>query len=145
MVDAESSQGGSGSTGMLSLHGVPVYVSGVAGHFVDADKCAVRLHWRVGDFRVSTVGAHRAGETIGAERYSETAVFRVRDRIGEPEGKVVGWNPIITVWAPQSGDSREAERLHYEVATTVARAVASGWVGDDDIWEVVSDMMEGRP
>ncbi len=78
---------------MLTLQGIPVYVSGMAGHFVDSQNCSLRLHWRIGSLRISTVGAclregGRTQVTLGTRL------------------------------------SRDAERLHYHVASQIAAAFA---------------------
>jgi hypothetical protein len=115
----------------LSIFGVPVYVSGVAGHFVGADRCVLRLHWRIGNFRISTVGGWQPQrddqpfEKLGTSHWSETFVFRVRDREGVPEGELADDNPLATKLVPGS-DTREAERMHYSVTTAVAGQIAAG-------------------
>jgi hypothetical protein len=128
---------------MLSLNGVPVYVSGVAGHLAVADRCQLRLHWRIGDFRVSTVGGYvRADEdrvftTIGSGRYSETIVFRVEHN-GWPEGDASAMEIVSSV-ADDSRNTRAAETRHYAVAEAVARAVAEGRTSDEDIAAAVRE------
>ena len=114
---------------MLTLQGIPVYVSGVAGHFVGSQSCVLRLHWRIGSLRISTVGAclREGGRTqvmLGSGRWSETMIFRVSNN-GTPEGELVDadYNPIAMVTCG-TRDSRDAEHLHYLVASQIAAAFA---------------------
>lgn len=120
---------------MLTLQGIPVYVSGVAGHFIDSQSCALRLHWRIGSLRISTVGACLALDwsdqhatererqvRVGSGRWSETMVFRVRNN-GTPEGEPIDYNEIATATC-DTRDSRDAEHLHYLVALQIAAALA---------------------
>jgi hypothetical protein len=63
----------------LTLHGVPVYCSGVAGHFIGPDCVFRMLHTVAGRFQVSTCGMSRNPEggyfRIGPSRYlGETLV-----------------------------------------------------------------------
>jgi hypothetical protein len=132
-----------GERSMLTLHGVPVYVSGMAGHFVRADECLLRLHWRVGDYRISTVGALVVGDklrTIGAGRWSETFVFAVDDAEGTPEGRLIDGVELATRVAADSRSTRAAERLHYAIADAVARSIAAGRSSADDIRGAVASV-----
>lgn len=121
----------------LTLHGVPVYVSGTAGQ-VASDGCTLRIRWRIGPWRISTVGGLNDGGScyapIGAFRWSETFVFRVVDAPGDPDGRVRDREAASTV-ATSCLDTREAEALHNRVAEAVARVVAGGH--GDDLFAVV--------
>ena len=120
---------------MLTLHGVPVYVSGVAGHFTCSDRCVLRMHWRIGDYRVSTVGGYvqdrddtkfaAVGSTSEGPAYSETMVFALRDD-GTEEGEPVSWGSELYCVRCTSSDTRKAEQQHYVIAGAVARAFGSG-------------------
>jgi len=135
----DARQPGSGSP--LMLEGVPVYVSGVSGHFIGAAACRLRLSWRIGNYRVSTVGGYEVcGESaqVGCDRYAETFVFRVVDTTGEPEGVITDWTPIATE-AIASRATRVAEAVHYRVASIVAKVVAEG--RDVVQWERFSDAL----
>jgi hypothetical protein len=69
---------------------------GCPGHFIGWRSCHVRLHTRVGDYRISTVGAYfptgmaqghfDQGEEIGLGRRYETYVFRVEGHGEHGEG-----------------------------------------------------------
>jgi hypothetical protein len=59
---------------------------GYPGHLMVADSCRFRLHTRIGNYRISTVGdRHKNGrrdepaKEIGANCLFETYVFRVHD------------------------------------------------------------------
>lgn len=116
----------------MTLNGISVYVSGVAGHYLLADRCDLVLHWRLGDLRVSTVGGRRDGETVGYDRWSETMVFRVSDANGVPEGEVTDWNGITTTRARDSKNTRHAEAVHHEVARRIAELLACTPTPTDD-------------
>lgn len=125
----------------LTINGVPVYASGFAGHFVNARPCGLALHWRIGNFRVSTIGDYRpddrqTAQEVGVGRYSETMVFVVRDD-GTPEGEVVDWIGIGAWVAHNSADTRAAEALHYAVATAVSVCVLHGVSDTDKVVETV--------
>ena len=72
---------------------------GHAGHFIASDHCRFRLHTRIGDYRISTVGDwYPDGSTEdepraigGGGRTHETYVFRVT---GEGAGEVETWSEI---------------------------------------------------
>jgi len=71
---------------------------GCAGHFIAASDCQFRLHTRVGNYRISTVGAYTPSsftqtseepfKEIGWGRKFETMVFKVDDV--DPEGSCPG-------------------------------------------------------
>lgn len=132
----------------LTIHGVPVYVSGVAGHFADAERCRLRLHMRVGDYRISTLGGYvQDGDDhyspIGSDRYAETMVFvlfpagHARDP-GTPEGEPWSWSGFITMGIAVPG-TRAAERQHYRILDAVARVVAAGG-GDADVCRAIEEL-----
>jgi hypothetical protein len=135
---------------MLTMFGVPVHVSGVAGHFCAADKCVLRLHWRIGNYRISTIGGYRgdpksdAFSTVGYKRsepaYSETMIFALRDD-GTEEGDPTSWTEL-TGHRLTDPDTRAAERQHYVIAGAVAKAVASGRSGIADIRQAVAQAMK---
>ena len=64
---------------------------GTPGHFIAADHCQFRMHTRIGDYRISTVGDYHPGgidnerQNLGFGRTHETFVFRVS---GPGEGKM---------------------------------------------------------
>jgi hypothetical protein len=73
---------------------------GHAGHFIAADSCMFRLHTRIGDKRISTIGdyypaGHEGAQPqeIGWGRTHETFVFEVD---GPGEGVVRTWSEIDT-------------------------------------------------
>ena len=112
----------------LTLHGVPVYVSGVAGHFVNAEACRLVMHWRIGDLRVSTVGGYcpdgyDRAIPLGSGRHAETLVFRVTD-CEHPEGAVSNWSEIAGAGLV-SDDTRLAEAQHHAIAGALARLVSN--------------------
>ncbi len=111
----------------MLLQGVPVYVSGVAGHFADAFDCSLRMHWRVGLLRVSTVGGYMPEgpdgrfAQVGPGRWSETMVFRVLDAHGKPEGTIEpGGESGVSCTCVTGQDTRAAERLHWAIANELA-------------------------
>jgi hypothetical protein len=112
---------------MLTLQGIPIYVSGMTGHFVDSQNCSLRLHWRIGSLRISTVGslvgARGLQAMLGSGRWSETMVFRVRDDAEALEGVPVDYSEIAMVTCG-TRLSRDAEHLHYLVASQIAAAFA---------------------
>lgn len=96
---------------------------GCAGHFIAASKCLVHLHTRIGDYRISTIGAYfpdgiRPGQSfddgrdIGAGRKYETFVFRVSGEAEDGEGDVDTWGEIDTMAA---NTATEADRNHREM------------------------------
>lgn len=111
----------------LMLDGLPIYVSGVAGHFVGSSGCRLRMCWRVGMLRVSTVGGYEPDgpdgpfEQVGPGRWSETMVFRVIDREREPEGVVTESSGVVTTTWVDGQNTRDAERLHILIATELAK------------------------
>jgi hypothetical protein len=108
----------------LLLQGVPVYVSGVAGHCVVSGDCSLRMHWRIGMLRVSTVGGYKHDgrlDQVGSGRWSETMVFRVVDVAGEPEGAIEdGGHSGVSCTCVTGPDTRAAERLHWAIANELA-------------------------
>lgn len=73
---------------------------GHAGHFIGVTDCNFRLHTRIGDYRISTVGdwwpkgwEGDQPKEIGSRRTHETFVFRVS---GPDEGEVSDWSEIET-------------------------------------------------
>jgi hypothetical protein len=134
-------------TTSLVLDGIPVYVSGVSGHFTDAWRCNLRMCWRIGALRISTVGGYLPDgpdgyfDTVGSGRWSETMIFRVEDdhRGLEPEGIVT--DPCgVTVTCVAGQSTRDAERLHLLIAVELA-AVHNDTetrLHDDEIDEAVA-------
>lgn len=98
---------------------------GYAGHFVGQFDCRLRMHTRVGNFRVSTVGDYHPGgqrerEPIGARRYFETFVFPVEGHGDHGEGVVVDWTEQDSrAWETE----HDAERGHIEVCRQYAGLV----------------------
>ena len=69
---------------------------GTPGHFIAAERCRFRLHTRVGNYRISTVGEYypwgRDGEkpeTVGLDRLYETMVFPLG-----ADGEPTSWEGI---------------------------------------------------
>lgn len=121
---------------MLLLDDFPVYVSGAPGHFIASHHCLVRLHWRVGDYRVSTVANYRCARTeeqieLAPGAFGETYIFRVADAPGAPEGVVKGWGEIEGR-RYTSKDSRVAEQGHYDAARMVIRWIRGEEPAPDD-------------
>ena len=88
---------------------------GWAGHCIGAPKCLLRLHTRVGDYRVSTVGAYvprsKDYKEIGYQRFAETYVFRVSGHGVHGEGEVSEWSKIDTVAYPRAARRSAHARL----------------------------------
>ncbi len=131
----------------LTLHGVPVYCSGVAGHFALAHRCDMRMmHTVAGKWRVSTVGRLRATlhgrefyDTVGSGRFGETFVYAVTDCTDEiPEGQTVGI-PLVTQGYSEN-DSRVFERGHLAILDAICRAIADNKGSHEEIAAAVNSL-----
>lgn len=88
---------------------------GVAGHFIAADSCCLRLTTEIGNVRISTVGcSHEKGNRepreIGLGRKFETFVFPI---YGDPDPEWFGLRPV-TDWTGEvdSEGYNSAEDAH---------------------------------
>lgn len=106
---------------------------GYPGHFIASSKCRFHLHTRVGRWRISTVGDYwpyplpgqePKQDTIGFERFYETAIVEVEGHGEHGEGVVVGdhW-----IYGYEGEDATVADRGHMEWC----QRVAEGWTPDD--------------
>ena len=104
---------------------------GFAGHFICASRCRLHLHTRIGNYRISTVGAFVAREgdkeydTVGHNRWAETFVFRVEGDGLHGEGEVSEWAEIDTRgYSLKEVESGAAELGHMEMCRKYARVAA---------------------
>lgn len=95
---------------------------GYAGHLIVSDRCRFRMHTRVGNWRISTVGDYRPGpipgmwegsemEAIGGgpDAFFETYVFPVAGHGVNGEGEVTDW---FETDGERYATAIEAERGH---------------------------------
>ena len=107
---------------------------GYGGHFIAADRCRLRMHTRVGAYRISTVGHYVVRgriENVGAGRTFETMVFALR-MDGSPEAEPMNWSEAVEM-RPYN-DSRAAEAGHIALCEKYAAIQED----DGEVWDAAA-------